>query len=123
LKAKLTPILAAILWGRFVYAQATGITGHIADPSGGVVAKVIVSVTGEDGTKMTTQFPALRAGTYQLRFDVSGFAPAERTVSLLVGQTPTVDITLRLASTRSTVEVQESTGAIDTVIQNISRWT
>jgi hypothetical protein len=73
---------------------------------------VLVTATGNDGSKFRTltnlaglyQFPALRAGSYTLRFEISGFSPAERTVSLLVGQTVSVDLALDVAQTKSSVK-------------------
>src|SRR5580693_6528940 len=72
-------------------AQETGIEGRVNDPSGAVMAAVNVSATGADGLKFSTrtnpgglyQFPTLRAGSYVLRFEIAGFTPAERTLSLL----------------------------------------
>ena len=43
--------------------------------------------------------------TINLRFEAPGFTPAEKTLSLLVGQELTVDVTMRPASTSSTVDV------------------
>jgi formylglycine-generating enzyme required for sulfatase activity len=37
------------------------------------------------------------ARTYRLRIEVSGFAPAERTLTVLVGQMATVDVTMQLS--------------------------
>ena len=70
-------------------AQQTGISGRVADASKAVLADAKVTVTAADGTEVATvtnatglyQFPGLRAGTYVLRFEAPGFAPAERTVS------------------------------------------
>ncbi len=103
-------------------AQQTGIAGRISDPSQAVVAGVIVTATGANGTNETTstnagglyQFPGLSAGDYRLRFEASGFAPAERTVTLLVGQTATVDLTIQLSQTSSTVNVEAVASAVDT---------
>src|SRR5580658_3134115 len=81
-----------------LFAQQTGISGRVSDPSSAMVASVAVSATAEDGTKVSTitnatglyQFPGIRAGDYRLRFEGPGFAPAERTISVLVGQMATV---------------------------------
>jgi hypothetical protein len=102
-------------------AQQTGINGRISDPSGAVMAAVKVSATGVDGSSASTltnasglyQFPALRAGKFVLRFEGPGFAPAERTIELLVGQVATVDIALELAATRSTVNIEVASSAVD----------
>jgi hypothetical protein len=111
-----------------LFAQQTGIAGRVTDPSSATVTGVVVSATGEDGTKSTTasnadglyQFPGLRAGSYRLRFEVSGFAPAERTVTLLVGQTATVDIAMQLSQTASTVNVEAVANAVDTSNSNVA---
>ena len=103
-------------------AQQTGIAGRVSDPSNAVVANVTVTATAADGTTETTvtnvgglyQFPGLRAGDYRLRFETPGFAPAERTVTLLVGQTATVDLTMQLSQTSTTVNVEAAANAVDT---------
>ena len=56
-----------------LFAQQTGMSGRVSDPSGAMVTSAAVSSTGEDGTKVSTttnttglyQFPGLRAGTYK----------------------------------------------------------
>ena len=122
---KRTGVLISILSSLAIvalHAQETGISGRVTDPSKGSIAGVVVTLTGEDGTKYTTlsnsgglyQFPALRASTYTLRFQSPGFAVAERTLTLLVGQVSTVDISLPLASTSSTVNVESAAPAVDT---------
>src|ERR1700756_2200845 len=87
-------------------AQQTGITGRITDPSGATIVAAIVTATSDDGSKLETltnaqgiyQFPALRAARYVLRVQTSGFAPAERTISVLVGQVASIDLMLQLAT-------------------------
>jgi hypothetical protein len=111
-----------------VFGQQTGITGRVTDPSSALVANVTVTATAEDGTKVTAatnadglyQFPGLRAGDYRLRFDVAGFAPAERTVTLLVGQMATVDLTLQLAQAATAVSVEALANAVDTTSSTVA---
>jgi hypothetical protein len=111
-----------------LYAQQTGITGRVSDPSNAVVAGVTVTATAEDGTKVTTtsnatglyQIPGLRAGNYRLRFDIPGFAPAERTLTLFVGQTASVDLEMQLSQTTSTVNVEAASNAVDTSNSNVA---
>ena len=116
-------LIAVSLLGCFsLLAQQTGITGHVTDPSNASVAGAKVTATGADGTSVTTttnsdglyQFPALRAGSYVLRYEVSGFSPAERSLSLLVGQTANVDMAMQLARTNTTVEIEAAANAVDT---------
>ena len=111
-----------------LFAQETGISGRVGDPSNALIANVSVTATGEDGTKVTTttnatglyQFPGLRAGNYRLRFEVPGFAPAERTVLLLVGQNASIDVDLQLSQTTSTVNVEAVANAVDTSNSNVA---
>src|ERR1700734_323047 len=90
-------------------AQQTGITGRVTDPSGATVQNVAVTASGEDGSKTSSttnteglyQLPALRAQSYVVRLDATGFAPAERSLTLLVGTTANVDVQLQVASSAS----------------------
>ncbi len=85
-----------------VLAQQTGLTGRVTDPSAASIANARISANSQDGSKLQTatnsegiyQFPGLRAGTFVIRFEASGFTPAERTIELLVGQVATIDIAL-----------------------------
>lgn len=109
-------------------AQQTGITGRLADPSAAVIADAKVTATGEDGSRIETvtngqglyQFPGLRAAKYVLRFEAPGFAPAERTVVLLVGQTVSVDLSLEVASASSVVAVQAEAATVDTTSSTVA---
>jgi len=109
-------------------AQQTGISGRVGESSNAVIPNVAVTVTGEDGTKLSTvtnatglyQFPGLRAGTYKLRFEVPGFAPAERTLNLPVGETATIDVEMQVGQTSSTVNVEAVANAVDTSNSNVS---
>jgi len=118
-----------LLWAAgSCFGQQTGISGRISDPSGPIVSDVKMSARAQDGTAVSTltnreglyQFPALRAETYLLRFEAAGFAPAERTITLLVGQVPTVDIALQLASTSSSVNVMDSPAEVNTSTSTVA---
>jgi hypothetical protein len=103
-------------------AQQTGINGRLTDPSSSVIAGAKVSASSEDGSRVETitnslgayQFPTLRAATYVLRFEAPGFAPAERTVNLLVGQLSTVELVLQVATAASTVNVEAAAADVET---------
>jgi hypothetical protein len=121
--SKLRTVFALSLFcGASLFAQQTAISGRVTDPTGAFIVTAKVSATGEDGSKFSTvttsdgryQFPTVRASTYTLRFEAPGFAPAERTLMLLVGQSPTVDISLQLATTSSSVNVEEQAAAVET---------
>jgi hypothetical protein len=117
----------ALLGANALWGQQTGISGRLTDPSGAVVTGAKVVATGEDGSQVETttngqglyQFPTLRAATYVVRFEAQGFSPAERTVSVLVGQLISVDLTLQVASASAVVAVQALTSTVDTVTSSV----
>ncbi len=120
-------VLAAVA-AAYSFAQQTGITGRVTDPSNAAVESAIISVTGEDGTKFGTvtnslgifQFPTLRASTFVLRVQAAGFAPVERTMTLLVGQVVNIDIGLKLATATSTVAVEAAAEPVDTASSTVA---
>ena len=111
-----------------VFGQQTGITGRVTDPSSAALTNAIVSAKSEDGVKVQTvtnsigtyQFPTLRAGSYLLRFEAPGFAPAERTLALPVGQVAAVDVTMQLATASSSVAVVAEPASIDTTSSTVA---
>jgi hypothetical protein len=118
----------ALLGAGALRAQQTGIAGRLTDPSSAVISGAKVVVTADDGSRMETstntlgfyQFPALRAAIYVLRFEAQGFSPAERTVSVLVGQLVGVDLTLQVASTNAVVAVEALPSTVDTVSSSVA---
>ena len=66
------------------------------------------------------RLPAVRAGKYVLRFEIPGFVPAERTLTVLVGQVATVDVALQLASASTTVAVEAAAAAVDTSTSTVA---
>jgi hypothetical protein len=110
------------------FAQQTGVTGRITDPTNATIAGAMVSATGDDGSKLETltnvqgiyQFPAVRAAKYLIRVNAPGFAPAERTVTLLVGQVASVDLALQLAAASTAVAVEAAGDAVDTATSTIA---
>jgi hypothetical protein len=109
-------------------AQQTAITGRLTDPSNAIMTNVVVTATGDDGTKLAThtnsqgmyQIPGVRAGKYVLRFEMPGFAPAERTLTLLVGQVATVDVAMQVASASTTIAVEAAVSAVDTSTSTVA---
>src|SRR5260370_23158928 len=103
-------------------AQQTGISGRLTDPCEARVAGAKVTAASDEGSKAATltnsqglyQFPTLGAAKYVLRFEAPGFTVAERTLSLLLGQVATVDVSLQLATASSFVAVEASPPALDT---------
>ena len=104
-------------------AQQTGFSGVITDAQGGVIrgAKVEVKKTGGSSFFATTNsqgayiVPSVTAAEYTVTATAPGFATVEQKVQLLVGQLATIDLTLPVASTSSTVVVESGNElAIDT---------
>jgi hypothetical protein len=115
--AALTVLSAALVFG-----QGSSINGTITDPTGAVMPGVIVRLAplagGASFSVLTTdtgayRFPSLAADEYRVRMEAPGFTPAEKTVVLLVGQSATIDLQLKPASTTTTVDVIASTTEVD----------
>src|SRR6185369_10177554 len=101
---------AAIWWltASAVFAQSFGasVGGVVSDETGAVLPGVTVTVTHVSNGRtvaMTTEehgdyrAVALQPGDYQFVVERSGFMPASRLVTLLVGANPVLDFTLRIA--------------------------
>jgi hypothetical protein len=109
-------------------AQQTGISGRVIDPSNASIAAGVVTATGDDGSKFSTttntqglyQLPALRAAQYVLRVEAPGFSPAERTITLAVGQVATADIALKVAAAASSVAVEATAVEVDTTSSSVA---
>src|SRR6266851_3890691 len=112
-----------------LFAQASAsINGRIVDQAGSVLPGATVTITeGATGVARTTvtngeglySVPALTPGTYSVKAELAGFAPAARSnVTLLTGSTLTVDLPLGLAAVQENVTVSgqaplvESTQAV-----------
>ncbi len=97
------------------------ITGTVVDPSGGTVAGATVTATNTGtGLKQSARtsdvglyrLTVLPLGTYEIEVQAQGFSPAKRTgIVLTAGQTATIDVSLGVAGTATTVEVSAA-GAI-----------
>ena len=96
------------------FAQEAVLTGTITDTTGGVLPGVTVTavheatgntfvgVTDENGT---FRIPA-RIGAYRLTAELPGFSTVNRTgITLLVGQTATVDLQMAVSTLQETVTV------------------
>src|SRR5208283_1534215 len=115
------------------YSQETtgGIQGTIKDPSGAVVpkAKVVITGTALIGSKVLItdtsgyyRFANLPPGTYTIIVSSEGFKTVKREgLNIEVGKLPSVDFGLQIGTAATTVEVTAAAPVIDTTTtQNIT---
>ncbi len=117
--------LCGLLLIATVFAQETtgGLQGTIKDPSGAVVPKASVVLTGTSlgGAKSLEtdnggyyRFANLPPGTYTMVVKASGFSDSKRQdIVIEVGHLPTLDITLSVGSSGTVVEVTAAAPVID----------
>jgi outer membrane receptor protein involved in Fe transport len=131
---KLKALLCMLIWVCFLglavsalslYAQETtaGLQGTVKDPSGAVVARAHVAVTGSTlvGSKEEDtdgsgyyRFANLPPGNYTITVTAKGFSTAKREgVTLEVGHLPSINITLALGVETTVVEVSATAPVID----------
>jgi hypothetical protein len=98
----------------FAQTETGRITGTVTDPSGSVVPGATITLTSTTtGTVRTTTSDSVGryvianvpAGTYTIKFELSGFAPQTSNVVVNVGAAVSADSTLRLAGTAESVNV------------------
>jgi hypothetical protein len=126
---RLLAIVATVaLCGSSLLSQQTlgGITGEVTDPTGGVIPNATVTVTAES-TSMTrtTQtngtgaynFVNLPIGAYTLTYTANGFdVQKTQHIAVQADRTATVNATLKVGETTTTVEVEATPlmNAVDT---------
>jgi len=105
---------ATIVNGQSNYAV---IRGSVLDPQHHAIpgAHIHATVVGTGATREVIsdanglyEIASLQPGTYKLTVESSGFAQADQTVDLEVGQQATIDLQLRLGSDTQTINVQAS---------------
>ncbi len=118
-------LLVILAFGSVAVAQIrTGaIEGKVTDDQGGVMPGVTVTLSGERviGESVTItlddgsyRFRALEAGTYNLLFELVGFARFNREGILIAGaRTITVDVTMQVAAVAETIPVTGESPLID----------
>ncbi len=118
-------LMVASLTVGWVAAQLSGgdIVGRVRDQSGGVGpgAEVVVTntatglrrsvVAGDDGSFRVLSVPP---GEYEVSVTLAGFNPSVRQVTLLVGNTVDVNVTLKPAGSSETVTVQALPELVET---------
>ena len=119
-------VFLAVTAGNPIYAQAISgdLAGAVTDPSGAFVPAARVRATSaETGLAVTTstdnrgeyRISNLAAGEWNLTIAASGFAESRVTdIHILLNQTVTVNVALRVGKTGVTVDVVEAGPVIDT---------
>jgi hypothetical protein len=108
-----TPVGSIHLWAQGETTSA--ITGQVSDTSGGAVARATVTITHR-GTGLRRQvqtdesgrfaFPQLHPGPYSMRVQASGFdEQTNESVSAGLGETRTVNFTLKVAAAKQDITV------------------
>lgn len=107
-----------------VFAQFSGrIQGVVTDPSAAVVAKASVKATNLALQVSTTTitdtggnftFTNLAPGQYRITVELAGFAMSTTAVDLTTEETVNLPVTLRVASTATSVQVTTTVPLVDT---------
>jgi Carboxypeptidase regulatory-like domain len=110
-------------------AQQTGLSGVVTDVQGGLIqgAKIVAKETDGSAFDATTTaqgvyvIPGIAAAEYTITVTAQGFNIVQRKILLLVGQLAQVDISLRVATASSIVEVVAGDQlAIDTTSSEVA---
>lgn len=109
-------------------AQQTGVAGRVTDPSGAVISGAVVDVQQAGGghfaastnTNGLYQVPALSASDYIIIVTAQGFDTVKKHLTLLVGQTATIDVVLPVERAAQSVVVEAEDNAIETTTSQVS---
>jgi outer membrane receptor protein involved in Fe transport len=123
---------AVLVLSTAVFAQRTtgGLTGTVKDDTGAVLPGVSVTLSGERvmGTQVSVtndngvyRFLNLAPGTYDLAFELAGFATLNRNALIVsVGMTTETNVTLSLSSVSESVTVTGASPVVDTIASDVS---
>lgn len=111
------------------FAQtSSAITGAVSDQRGAVIvgAKVSVRSLETNLTRTTTTdgegrytFPELRVGQYEVRAEQTSFKPNARSVTLSIGATEVINLTLEV-TVSSTVDIVDAAPLVNTTTPELS---
>jgi hypothetical protein len=130
--ALITVLLVASFMTPAAFAQSLtsgDIAGTVTDPSHAVVANATVELKSVDeGSSQATKtngtgfyrFSLLKPGNYKITVKETGFSTVESPVSVAVGQTSTMDISLTMSASAVTVEVSSAAPIINTTSASIA---
>jgi outer membrane receptor protein involved in Fe transport len=135
LSACLCGLFLVLAYLQYVAAQATIsyalLNGTVTDESGRTIAKATIAVrslnTNQTFTATSSDagyyaLPSLPPGRYELTASYAGFGKYTRTgVELSVGQTATVNVTLKVAAVREEVAVSTEAEAVETTRSEVSQ--
>jgi Carboxypeptidase regulatory-like domain/TonB dependent receptor-like, beta-barrel len=123
-----TMLAAVMCLGQAVnFAQ---IQGRVTDPTGAIVSGAKIqavgvatglsraTISGPDGNYL---LPNLPVGPYELRVSANGFSQyVQKGIVLQVGESPTIDVELKVGSVTEKVEVTVNTALVETHDNSIS---
>ena len=98
------------------------VAGTVTDPAGAVVANATVTVTNKStgltravstGSDGIYAVPSLPAGTYEVRIEAAGFSTSATSAEVSVGVTTTVNLSLRVGTTREVIDIQAAASNIN----------
>jgi hypothetical protein len=129
-------VLAVVLSGGLsapahAQIQTGSILVHVADEQGAVLpgASITISspalvagqMTAASDAGGTYRFPSLTPGIYAVKAELSGFQTVIREdINVLVGQTSSLDLSLKVASVTEAVTVSGSSSTVDTTSANVN---
>jgi Carboxypeptidase regulatory-like domain/TonB-dependent Receptor Plug Domain len=111
--------------------QTGSILVHVADEQGTVMPGAAITITsqalvsgqmvGETDAGGTYRFPSLVPGAYTVKVELPGFQSVVRSeIAVLVGQTTSLNLTLRVAGVQEAVMVVAASPTVDTTSANVS---
>lgn len=131
LRRLLLALLVLVSSANYVIGQtltSATVVGTVIDSSGAVVpgAAVRIRQPETDAVRVATsgasgeyRFPFLKPGEYEITAEAAGLTAAKSRIHLLVGQEQSVTLTLGLQSVQQTVEVDTSSGLLQTENANL----
>ncbi len=110
------------------FAQQTGISGKVTDPSGAVIAGAQVEIKQASGATFTATtnsdgifiVPSLIASDYAVTVSAKGFGTVEKKLTILVGQMGEASVRLPLATATASVEIEASGVEVDTTSSEVA---
>jgi hypothetical protein len=121
------PILLVLAFSGLLLAQSTvstgSIVGVVSDPTSAVISGAEVKITNDETKQVISvqsnssgsfNSGALVPGDYSLLVSAKGFKSAEAKVTVLVGNTATVDVKLSVGDEKEIVEVEGSAFRVNT---------